>query len=155
MVPDELEQEPGGQPVEAPAHLAVAAQAHLDARARPQHLAHAREDGARVALLAHVRRGARAELAHALQQVLLPREQDDRRVAQRDVAAQRAAEREAVEARHQDVAHDELGLDAEREVERGGAVERLVHLAARGAQQVGDEPGDARDRRRPRRRAAR
>ena len=38
---------------------------------------------------------------------------------------------------------DELGRRPIREVERGDAVERLVHDAARGAKQVGDEPGDA------------
>ena len=115
----------------------------MRARGRSTSRTRARID-ARVALLAHVRGGARAELAHALEQVLLPREQDDRHVPERDVAVQRAREGEAVHAGHEDVADDELGLDAEGEVERGGAVERLVHLAAGGAQQVGDEPGDAR-----------
>src|SRR5262249_18588997 len=82
--PAELQEEPRRQPVEPPAHFAVAAQAHLDPRARAQDLAHASEDRPRVALLAHVRGRARAELAHALEQVLFPREQDHRRVAKRD-----------------------------------------------------------------------
>ena len=116
----------------------------FDARARPEALAHASEDRARVALLADVRRRARAELAHALQEVLLPREQDDRHVTQRHVALERPREREAVEPRHEDVADDELGRRAVREIEGRLAVERLVHDAPRGAKEVRDEPGDPR-----------
>ena len=139
----ELEQEARRQIVEASAHFAVAAEARFDARPGAQHFADAREYGARVALFTHGRRGAGAELADTLEEILLPREENDGRVAEGDVAPERAAQGEAVEPRHEDVADDELGLHAEREVARREAVERLVHFAARGAKEVGDEPGDA------------
>ena len=139
----ELEERADREAVQASVHVSRRLEARLDARARAQHLADARQDRLRVALLAHVRRGAGAELAHALQQVLLPREEDHGCVAQRDVATQRPREREAVELRHEDVAHHQLGRDAVAELQRGGAIERLVDDAPRAAEDVGDEPGDA------------
>ena len=141
---DKLEQAVDGEVVEPPAHLALAAEPRLDARAGAEDLANARDDGARVALLAEVRRGARAELAHPLEEVFLPRQQDHRHVAEGHVPPDGPAEREAVQPRHQDVAHDELGRVLVGELERHLAVERLVDDAAGRAQEVGDEPRHAR-----------
>jgi hypothetical protein len=135
-----LEERAHAHAVKAAADLAVAREARLDARPRAERLADAREDGAGVRLLADVARRARAELAHALEQVLLPREEDDRHVAERDVAPERAAQREAVHLRHQDVADDEVGARPVRGLERLRAVEGLVHDAAGRAEQVRHEP---------------
>src|SRR6202040_3748996 len=128
---------PRRQAVQAAAHFSAGANAGLAPCAGSKHLPGPSDEGARVRLFSHVGRGARAELTHALQQVFLPREKNDRRVAQRDVATEGATEREAVEAGHEDVAHDEVRRMTKRQVERGETVESLMHLTTRGAKQVG------------------
>src|SRR5262249_6474629 len=106
---DKLEKRMDRQTLEATADLAVATQTRLDADARPQDLADARENGPRIALLSQVGRGRGPELARPLKMILLPRQEDDGRVPEHDVVFQRAREREAVEFGHEDVAHDQLG----------------------------------------------
>src|SRR5262249_43852479 len=87
----DLEERARAHTVEPAAHLAVLAEARFDPTARTESLPNARDDRARIALLPDVPGGARAELTHALQEVLFPREEDHRCVAQRHVAPQRTA----------------------------------------------------------------
>src|SRR5439155_13325890 len=105
---DELEERANGDALEAAANFARALEARFDSRARPEDFANACEDGARIALFSHVRGGARAELANALQEILFPREENHGDVAQRDVAAHGSTKCEAVELRHEEVVHDEI-----------------------------------------------
>ena len=139
----DLEERADADAVEAAADLALLAEARFDPAARAERLADTRDDRAGVALLADVAGRTGAELAHALEEVLLPGEEDHGRVAQRDVATERAAEREAVEVRHQDVADDEVGRALVGKLERLLAVEGLVDDAAGRLEEVGEEPHDA------------
>ena len=86
----ELEQRARCDAVEPTADLAGAFEARLDACAGPERFTNTRKHGAGVGLFAQVRSRIRAELSHALEEILLPRQQDHGRVTQRYVAFERA-----------------------------------------------------------------
>ncbi len=85
-----------------------------------EHLAHAGDDGRRVVVLLEGRAGIDTQIAQALEEIFLPRQEDHRPIAQPDVAPQGAGEGHAVEPRHQHVADDDHRLRARpREHQRG------------------------------------
>jgi hypothetical protein len=138
----ELQNEPRRQTIETPAHFAPRAEPRFDARARPKHLAQTLDDGRARGFLAQIAVRAGAELAHSVQEVFLPRQEDYGHIAHRDVAFDLAAQREAVESGHQHVAHYDVRPFLAGEVERARTVVSLERLAPRRANQIGQEPHD-------------
>jgi hypothetical protein len=140
----EVEEGARGDALEAAAGLASRGDALGDALLATEDFAHALDDGRGALLLAEVAVRVGAELAHALEQVFLPREEEHGDVAKDDVALEGTAEAEAVEVGHEHVADDQVGRVAVGEVEGAGSVARLVDDGARRAEDTGEEPGDGR-----------
>ena len=114
----EREEGAGREAVEAAADLTALREALGDTQAGAEDLAEALHDGRGARFLAEVAVRVGAELAHALEEVLFPREEHDGDVAEREVTLEGTAKREAVEAGHDDVADDEVGRDLARETRR-------------------------------------
>ena len=126
--------------LERAAHLAARAQLRLEASPRSQHITHAREDLRAARLLAQVAARAGVQIAHALDEVFLPRQEDDGDALERGIPLDLAAEREAVDVRHEDVADDDVDATPAEPRERLTPVRRLEDLGARLAEQAGEEP---------------